>query len=204
MEITAARQSQTAVGYLRWLIVIVPFLMWFFGTGEKLNVGVVIANKPFLEEMNLVGHNPTLGSLTSWFLIGYGVSALPWGFVIDRIGTRNTALLATLLDFIAMIWFGMGTNTLQLQTSRLLLGISEGVLHPFSNALIARWFPFKERGRATGIWWCAVRIRNWRHRADMAIRPRSSAHSAGASVQGRAAWCSTFETFALAGNTSER
>jgi sugar phosphate permease len=156
MDVAIVRQARTSVGYLRWLIVVVPFLMWFFGTGEKLNVGVVIASRPFLQEMDLVNHNAVLGSLTSWFLVGYGISALPWGFVIDRIGTRNTALLATMLGFVAMLWFGMATSVPQLQISRLLLGVAEGVLHPFSNALIARWFPFKERGRATGIWWCAT------------------------------------------------
>ena len=154
----AAPLRVKAATHLRWLIVIVPFLMWFFGTGEKLNVGVAIANRAFLQEMGLVNHNAALGGLTSWLLIGYGVSALPWGFVIEKIGARSAAVIATLLGGIAMVSFGVATSLGVLYASRFILGLAEGILHPLRYALVARWFPFEERGRATGVWWCATGV----------------------------------------------
>jgi sugar phosphate permease len=155
-SVTPARSLVSIMPGLRWLIVVVPFLMWFFGTGEKLNVGVVIADNVFLQQTGLAQNHAALGGLTSWFLIGYGISALPWGFVIEKIGSRTSAFMAASLCGIAMIWFGLAHSIIEFYCSRFVLGLAEGILHPLSNALIARWFPFNERGRATSVWWCAT------------------------------------------------
>ena len=74
----------------RWLWMAPSLLLfWIIGQFDKANISLVIANRPFQEELNLVGRNTELGGLMSAFFIGYGASVFVWGFLVDRFGPRR-------------------------------------------------------------------------------------------------------------------
>jgi ACS family glucarate transporter-like MFS transporter len=120
---------------------------------DKTNISVVIANRPFLSDMGLLGHPALIGGLVSAFLFSYGVGLLLWGFVIDAIGPRKAAALGVFLWSLTLAWSGLSTSLTMLYASRVALGLSEGVLFPVCNAFVARWWPPRERGKAQAFWY---------------------------------------------------
>ena len=148
--------AQSVTSKSRWLILIPLFLMWFFGQADKNNLSVVIASPNFLGDLNFLPHSPALGALMTWFLVGYGVSNVVWGFLIDRLPSKIVALVVVLIWGLSLAWFGAAESHNSLYSSRFVLGLGEGALYPLSNHLIANWLSLKRRGTATSIWWCGV------------------------------------------------
>src|SRR5450756_3126380 len=83
------RSTDMAHRYLtrRWLLVAPALLLlWITGQVDKTHHSLIVADRPFLQELGLAGHNPELGGLMSAFFVGYGVSIFAWGFLVDRFG----------------------------------------------------------------------------------------------------------------------
>ena len=81
-----------------------------------------------------------------------------WGFLVDAIGARKTAALSLVVWALTCFWSGIATSYDEMLWSRVILGAGEAALYPFTVALVARWFPLKERGRATSFWWIGTMI----------------------------------------------
>lgn len=128
------------------------FVMWVIGMFDKIGVAVIATNKGFLEDMGLVGHNALIGSLITIMLLTYGIGFFVWGPLVDRWGPRNCAIVGLIGWGLSTMMAALSTDYTVLMISRGLLGLAEGFLWPVSNALTARWFPLKERGRAKAIW----------------------------------------------------
>lgn len=138
---------------VRWKSIAPTLLvMWIIGMFDKIGVAVIATNKQFLSDMGILGHNALIGSLVSVMLVSYGVSFFFWGWIVDKWGPKNSAIVGligwAISTFLAAVSPGFG----MLLFSRVLLGLFEGFLWPVSNALTARWFPLSERGRAKSIW----------------------------------------------------
>lgn len=91
------------------------------------------------------------GYIGTAFFVGYMVSNLVSGFVIDKLGTRVGYSLcmafwttASLMQALARLPFHFGII-------RLLLGIGEAGNWPAAIKLTSEWFPPEERSTATGI-----------------------------------------------------
>jgi len=140
----------------RWIILIPLFFMWFFGQADKTNISVIIPDNNFIRELHFLPHSAALGALMTYFLVGYGISTIIWGFIIDWLPSRIIAVAAALMWGMGLVWFGVGNSHLSLYLSRFYLGLAEGALYPLANSLVAEWFPFRERGKATSIWFCGV------------------------------------------------
>lgn len=137
----------------RWLLVATSMLLWWtIGQFDKINISLVIADKGFLDEMQMHGRFAELGGLMSWFFIGYGVSIFFWGFLVDRFGPRACLVAGTLCWAVVMILMAEATSLWQMQLARFLLGVAEGNMWPVSNALTNRWFPSREHARAQAFW----------------------------------------------------
>ncbi len=95
-----------------------------------------------------------LGYLFSAFLWSYLVVVLPWGILVDRIGTRwSTAGGMAFWGFATMLT-GFSWSFASAFTSRLLMGVGEGSTYPAAGRTIREWTPAGERGLATVIFNC--------------------------------------------------
>src|SRR5260370_16565673 len=82
---------------LRWLL-IAPILLLFVVINQidKSNISVLIADAKFVSDMGATGQPARLGFISSSFFIGYGLSLVLWGFVVDPLAPRRSALLRAL------------------------------------------------------------------------------------------------------------
>lgn len=102
-----------------------------------------------------------LGSVLSYFGIGYLLGSLCGGFLADRWGTRKVWLLAgvawSLFEIISA-WAGdigialfSGSALMGFAVIRILFGITEGPAYVLMNKAISEWASDHERGVALGI-----------------------------------------------------
>ena len=82
----------------RWVVVAsAMLLLWIVGQVDKTHISLIIADKDFLDELQLVGHNAELGGLMTTFFGGYGLGIFVWGFLVDRYGPRRCAIAGTVM-----------------------------------------------------------------------------------------------------------
>ena len=137
----------------RWLLVAISILLWWtIGQFDKINISLIIADKSFLDEMQLHDRFAELGGLSSWFYFGYGVSIFFWGLLADRFGARACLIAGTAGWAGSMILMSRADTLQEMFFARFLLGVAEGNLWPVSNALTNRWFPAREHSRAQAFW----------------------------------------------------
>jgi MFS transporter, ACS family, glucarate transporter len=119
---------------------------------------IVLNDPAFLNELGLTGQQAKLGLLGTGLFVAYAVFAPLWGVLVDAIGARKTAALSLITWALTCFWSGVAASYDELLWSRIILGAGEAALYPFTVALVARWFPLKERGRATSFWWIGTMI----------------------------------------------
>lgn len=90
-----------------------------------------------------------MGFLMSAFFISYTLFQIPAGWLADRVGQR-------LIMGVSVAWWSLSTmmppfcrNLTSLVGSRMLMGIGEAAAYPVVSGVVAKWFPDKERSRAT-------------------------------------------------------
>jgi MFS transporter, ACS family, solute carrier family 17 (sodium-dependent inorganic phosphate cotransporter), other len=93
----------------------------------------------------------TVGLLQSAFFWGFTLSHLPGGWLADRFGGRRVLGAGTLGWSLATGVTPLAGGFASLAGARLALGLGEGMNMPSISSLVARWFPFHERTRATVI-----------------------------------------------------
>ncbi|MBG9812909.1 hypothetical protein ABD68_15315 [Bacillus endophyticus] len=142
-------------GQKRWLYIIVPvFFFWFFGQIDKVGISVIQTDPEFLKALGITGENKNakIGLLSFVFTIAYGVSNLFWGFIIDKLGARKTAIAGLCVWTLTMISSGLSTSYEMFLISRIILGFGEGMMIPVSGKFISAWFNKIELGRAQASW----------------------------------------------------
>ena len=150
------RQQLTNV---RWTHIAPTLLVvWIVSMFDKSNMPIVLNDPAFLNELGLTGQQAKLGLLGTGLFVAYAVFAPLWGFLVDAIGARKTAALSLVVWALTCFWSGIATSYDEMLWSRVILGAGEAALYPFTVALVARWFPLKERGRATSFWWIGTMI----------------------------------------------
>ncbi len=137
----------------RWHYIIPTlFVTQAVGMVDKVNVGIVMAFKPFLQDMHLVNQPALAGMLMTWFLLAYGIGMPVWGAISDRIGPRRVGMAGLLIWVLMLALGGISSNLTVLYISRIGLGFGEAFMWPVCNNLTARWFPLSERSRANSFW----------------------------------------------------
>lgn len=91
------------------------------------------------------------GYIGTAFFIGYLISNLLSGFVIDKLGTRIGYSLCMAFWTTACVLQALATLPLHFGIIRTLLGIGEAGNWPAAIKLTSEWFPPEERSTATGI-----------------------------------------------------
>lgn len=154
-------QSQNAVSHgrrrqvrgVRWKYVLLPIsIAWLVTFVEKINISLVIADKSFLHQTGLAGHETILGTIAGIFLLSYGISMYFWGWACDKWGARRVLIVAAIVWAVSEAGFAAAQSLWQLIAARLLLGVGEGFAFPVSLVITRRWFPGRERSFANGIW----------------------------------------------------
>jgi MFS family permease len=144
---------------VRWTCIAPTLLMiWIVTNIDKANMAIVMNDKSFVAELGLAGHQLLLGWLSSGLFLASGFTALFWGFAVDRIGVRKTAVFSCLLWAASCFWSGLATNYTSLLLSRVALGVGEGALYPLTLGIVSHWYTLRERGRATSFWWIGTMI----------------------------------------------
>jgi MFS transporter, ACS family, hexuronate transporter len=93
----------------------------------------------------------TFGYIGTAFFVGYMVSNLASGFVIDKLGVRLGYSLCMAFWTTATILQSLATLPFHFGIFRALLGIGEAGNWPAAIKLTSEWFPASERSTATGI-----------------------------------------------------
>jgi MFS family permease len=91
------------------------------------------------------------GWLTSAFLLAYGVSQLPGGWLADRISPRLLVTIGISGVSLAGLMAGLAPNYLLLAASLIMLGLLGGGYHPSSAPLVSASIEPQKRGRALGL-----------------------------------------------------
>ncbi|MBU8878232.1 MFS transporter [Bacillus sp. FJAT-29790] len=137
----------------RWLYVAPAlFLLWAVGNLDKVGISVIVTNENFLNQMGLNGKFAEIGLLMTGFTLFYGLSSVFWGYVVDRIGPRYTAIIGLSLWSVSLILGGLAGSFGSVLVSRIILGFGEGIMFPMTNKFIAHWFHPKELGKAQSTW----------------------------------------------------
>jgi MFS family permease len=91
------------------------------------------------------------GSLASWNLVGYVLLAVIGGLLSTRYGARRIVSGGLVIAAVGMFITGLSTGVASASAARFLTGIGSGVVLVPSVALMSSWFPYHQRGLASGI-----------------------------------------------------
>ena len=89
-----------------------------------------------------------LGTIASVFAWAFGTSAIPAGFLTDRLGSRRVLLYAFFGAAVSLVLVGISPNEWFLAATLALLGFSIGLYHPAGLSLMAQGV--RQRGLALG------------------------------------------------------
>ncbi|MGP3769577.1 MFS transporter [Streptomyces sp. SDT5-1] len=91
------------------------------------------------------------GFITTVFNIGYFISQIPGGLLIQRAGPRRAMTIALLAWSLCTGLTGVANSLVVLAVVRFAFGIGEAPVFTAGNAFFANWFPTRERGRANAL-----------------------------------------------------
>jgi sugar phosphate permease len=139
---------------------IAPILLIFviINQIDKSNVSVLIADAKFAADFGATGQHARLGFISSAFFYGYGISLMIWGFVVDRIGPRRSALIGVVGWVLTTVWCAWAGSLTEMYIARFALGLAEGGLWPVCNKYVGRWFAKSEHGRIQAFWFNGAQI----------------------------------------------
>ena len=152
-------QSQPRVGNTRWAMIGLTFMVAAVAYLDRSNIAIAA---PLLkEELGL--SNVELGVVFSAFSLGYAATQPVAGRLADRFGAYRIIALgvvvwSVLTAVTASIPAGFGFAFLALLGVRFALGVSEAVIFPASNRMVANWMPPSERGLANGLIFAGVGV----------------------------------------------
>lgn len=125
-------------------------------TGCSINyidrVVLSVSAQPIAKEFGL--STIQLGYLFSAFLWSYLLFVLPWGALVDRIGTRRATASGMAIFSAATVLTGLSGGFVSACLSRLVLGFGEASTYPAGARTIREWMPARERGLATTVFNC--------------------------------------------------
>ncbi|HEV2687741.1 MAG TPA: MFS transporter [Bryobacteraceae bacterium] len=135
-----------------WLIAPTLILFVIINQLDKTNISVLIANPQFLSDLHLTGQPARIGFLSSAFFYAYGASLVMWGFVVDRIGPRRSAIAGVVGWGLTTAWCATAGSVNEMYLARFALGLAEGCMWPVCNSYVGRWFAEREHGRIQAFW----------------------------------------------------
>ncbi|XWN29091.1 MAG: MFS transporter [Devosia sp.] len=125
------------------LRVFLPFALGYL-LSYVMRVVNAVAGEPMSRDIGLSASD--LGFLTSVYFIGFALSQLPFGILMDRYGARRVASSVLVLAAIGCVMFAVAADFGELVLGRVLMGVgaSMGLMAPFTafrHAFPADKFP---------------------------------------------------------------
>ncbi len=136
----------------KWFILMILVAAIFVGYIARMSISIAL---PFISrEFSWSGQQQGLlgGMLLGVFLLGYGVSNLFLSRYIDIYGSKKMLSFSILLWSLSLILGAVFPTYHMILFSRLILGVSQGVLFPVASKVTSGWFRPSERARANSIY----------------------------------------------------
>lgn len=131
----------------RWVILFFLFLVTVINYIDRSNMSIAL---PHLRDD--LGLSPTqLGLVLSAFSWAYVIAQLPGGWILDKLGAKVSYAWAVFLWSLATMGMSLVNGIGGIIGARMVVGVAEAPAYPANNALVTRWFPKRERGRATSM-----------------------------------------------------
>lgn len=86
----------------------------------------------------------TLGSIMSFYYIGYVVMQIPAGVILDRIGVRLPVVVSVLMCSVGVLLFAIASNSVVLSIARLLMGFGSAFAFLSNVKVASLWFDPKK------------------------------------------------------------
>ncbi|HQA07491.1 MAG TPA: MFS transporter [Syntrophomonadaceae bacterium] len=136
----------------RYLVVSFLFLIWIAVYLQRVNIGILIVDERFLSDLGLIGQSAQQGLLMTLFLIPYAFSNVIGAPIGDLLGPRKAMLLGLLIAALAMFMGALAASFAVMLSSRVILGIGQGIHYPTQSIIVNNWFPVEERGKANAVY----------------------------------------------------
>lgn len=92
-----------------------------------------------------------VGLLVSAYLWTFSGLQIPWGMIVDRIGSTKSLIVGWLLVLVSSVAFPFGKSFNELVLYRLLFGIGAASVFVSLVVIVTEIFPIDARGRAIGV-----------------------------------------------------
>ena len=127
----------------------VIFLLFAISIVNYIDRAAISYSIPHIERD--LGLSPSdAGGILGAFGLGYAITTLIGGFVVDRFGSRSVLAIAAVLWSLSIGATGLATGFGVLYGARVLLGISEGPNFPALTGAVSHWLAPRERATALG------------------------------------------------------
>lgn len=133
--------------HFRWYVALMLWAAVAINYLDRTNLSA--AAPEIMKEFNIT---PTeMGMIMSAFFWIYVLFQVPAGWLADRIGQRITYAVSVTWWSAATIGTIAGTNVASFIGIRALLGVGEAPAMPCNAGVVAKWFPDRERARASAV-----------------------------------------------------
>jgi MFS family permease len=140
----------------RWLILIAAALTYVNAQVINLSIAPIL---PYIAKDLGIDLGVATNFMAAFLFSGCVIMFTIGGAFGDRFGILPTLLLGLLLAVVpATLMPLIGHSYISVFFARLIQGLSPGFIFPIMGAIIAIWFPMKEKGLATGLMSAAVAI----------------------------------------------
>ncbi|RKR73519.1 MFS transporter [Frondihabitans australicus] len=137
----------------RWILLIpVASVMYLLAYFDRTNLSFVLPQMD--DDLHLTATDK--GLVSGIFFIGYFFTQVPAAIIAQKWSAKYVVLILMVFWGLCAVWTGLVHNTGELFTARFFLGVFEGGVQPATLILLSRWFPQKERARASGLWLLAI------------------------------------------------
>lgn len=139
-------------GPRRWPGVLSLLLVVLISYMDRVNVSVLITDRPFTDHFGMTGDRVLQGALMTVFLLGYGIAAFFLTPLYESaLGTRRGLLLSVALWAALTLISPYALGALTFLALRFALGASEGPLFSLKTMYVKEHFAPGERGRPNAV-----------------------------------------------------
>ncbi len=138
----------------RWVVLSICWFGYIIAMMQRLSIGPLA---PFLKE-GLSLTSSQIGMFTSAIFLGYMISLVPAGILVDKANERWVLSFSEITGGAFVVCMFFVSHLYQALIFMCLCGIGLGAILPATSKAILTWFPEHERGTAMGIKHTAINI----------------------------------------------